>query len=249
MYSAYNIKGMNMKKLINFTIVACILAGSTCAGATLIQETGTGKLKAQLNNVPLSDIMNFVEEKYGVNFIGDVSALQTPVTVSFDNLDLENMLKRVLARTNFSFVYNKQGEVIEVRLLTGGSGIVKTEKRTSFPIDKPVQGGGEFSAGIFNADGTTAEGIYPNAYAFNASGEVKQPGQEEQDEITRFKVDPNAQDDEITSFKVDPNAADDEITRFKVDPAKPEQDPAFKVVPNVIPPGGIPGSDAATAKP
>lgn len=230
-----------MKNLINIAIAACILAGSTCAAATHIQKTESGRLKAQLNNVQLADVMKYVAENYGVAIKGDTSALQTPVTVSFDNLDLEHMLKRVLARTNYSFVYDKHGEVIEVRLLSGSTGIAKAVKPTSFPMDRPLDGTGETAPALYNSNGTTAEGMYPNAYTFVASAASQQPS-EAPDEITKFKVDPDAKDD-ITSFKVDPNAEDD-ITRFKVDPGKPEQDPAFKVVPNVIPPGGTTGGDA-----
>ena len=198
-----------MKKTIStLALAGTIFIATFAMAADLIQKDGDGRFQAELQNVPLSDIAKFMQTTLGVKFKGEEEILQSPVTVSFKDIDMEGMLKKILARNNYVFAYDSQGIVTEVRLLPGGS-----QKIVTGAMTKPgIQLGNEFTGGSQTGSAQTAGSV----------GAKQQPGNDMEDftqtvdEITSFKVDPNAPPDEVTSFKVDPNHKD-EITTFKVE--------------------------------
>ena len=106
------------KLLLIFFSVLCIFA--TSQAADLIQENGKGEFSAQLDNVKLSEVTRFIEKKYNIQFKGADTQLETSITLSFEKLNLEQMLKKILSKTNFVFTYNKLGKVTEVTLLQTG---------------------------------------------------------------------------------------------------------------------------------
>ncbi len=197
-----------MKKIISTLALAGIICIATFAmAADLIQKDGNGRFQAELQNVPLSDVAKFMQKTHGVTFKGDAGLLQNPVSVTFKDLDMEAMLKKILARTNHVFAYDSQGKVTEVRLLAGGgqNGVAGAISKPGIQPETQSTGGNQASASL-------AAGI---------NGTMPAPSQEMEDvtqtvdDITSFKVGPNNKD-EVTSFKVDPNHKD-EITTFKVE--------------------------------
>ena len=205
-----------MKKTISTLALAGTIFISTFAmAADLIQKDGSGRFHAELQNVPLSDVAKFMQTTYAIKFKGDAEILDSPVTVTFKELDMEAMLKKILARNNYVFAYDSQGNIAEVRLLPGVS-----EKNATGAMTKPGIQPGNPSVGIKKAGSAQATG---------SNGTMPSPGNDMED-ITQTV-------DEITSFKVDPDYKD-EVTSFKVDPNHKDEITTFKVEENAQPPGG-----------
>lgn len=198
-----------MNKLILIFLSTLLFVFSTSQAADLIQENEKGELSAQLNNVKLSDLTKFIQEKYGIEFKGQDAAIQTSITLSFKNLNVEQMLKKILAENNFVFTYNKAGKVTAVTLLQAGN-------------KKPVAASNQ----------TTVKDKGPQMPA-----EAPQGGADMSDKISNFRDEPNAQPDEITSFKIERNAPPpgDEQGNGKMN--EPDEITSFKIVPNAPPPG------------
>jgi hypothetical protein len=163
-----------------------------------------GEFSAQLNNVQLSEITNFITKKHQIIFKGDRTLLTTPVTVTFDNLPLEQMLKKILMRTDFVFTYDNSGRVTAVTLLQAGK-----SKQTASPQQNLVNA----------QDPQTPPGAPPSAIDTSDVITKMNPANNKPDEITSFKIvhnspppgnDPadskSSGPDEITSFKIIPNS-------------------------------------------
>jgi hypothetical protein len=178
-----------------------------CQAADLIQETKKGEFSAQLNNVQLSEITTYITQKHQITFKGDQTLLTTPVTVTFDNLPLEQMLKKILMRTDFVFTYDNSGKVTAVMLLQAGK-----SKQTASP-----------QKNLVNAqDPQTRTGGLPSAI-------------DTSDDIT--KMDPeNTKPDEITSFKVEHNAPPPGDDPSNSKSSGPDEITSFNIIPNSPPP-------------
>jgi hypothetical protein len=118
------------------------------------------------------------------------------------------MLKKILSKTNFVFTYNKLGKVTAVTLLetgtTSNQNVVKT-KEPQMPT-----------------------GVSP---------EAPQGGNRLPKEFLNFQDNTQSAPDEITSFKVVPNAPPpgEELQKNKA--KGPDEITSFKIVPNSPPPG------------
>lgn len=106
-----------MAKLF-FTLICFILfLVSTGHAANEINRNQTGGFSALLNNAKLSELTKSIKENYGIEFKGQDDLLQTAISVSFENLSLEEMVKRILGGKNYVFKYDNQGNLTEVTLL------------------------------------------------------------------------------------------------------------------------------------
>jgi len=203
------IRSKPVNKLILIFLSTLLFVFSTSQAAELIQENEKGEFSAQLNNVKLSELTTFIQEKYGIEFKGQDAAIQTSITLSFKKLNLEQMLKKILAENNFVFTYNKAGKVTAVTLLQAGN-------------KKPVAANNQ----------TTVKDKVPQMPAVAPQGGAGTPEQ-----ISNFQEEPNSQPDEITSFKIEPNAPPpgDEQGNMKMN--EPDPITSFKIIPNAPPPG------------
>ena len=171
---------------------------STSQAADLIQENEKGEFSAHLDNIKLSEITKFIQKKYNIEFKGQDPQLQTPITMSFEKLNFEQMVKKVLTRINFVFTYNKEGKVTQVTLLQAGNTKAgEASNQNNVKNDVP-------QAGNVAPDQTANFPDTPNSAP---------------DEITSFKIVPNTPPpggavgdskdngpDPITSFKIEPNS-------------------------------------------
>ncbi len=197
---------MNKLSLIFFIV---LFVFSTSHAADLIQENEKGEFSAQLNNIKLSELTTFIQKKYNIEFKGEDNQLQTSITLSFEKLNFEQMLKKILTRINFVFTYSELGKITKVTLLQTGNNKADTASKQNtvknnapeMPVElsnNPPQGGNPASDAISNFPGTPNTGP---------------------DEITSYKIVRNAQPpggavgngktqgpDPITSFKIVPNA-------------------------------------------
>lgn len=222
-----------MKRLYVLIIIcATFCASTTWANATLIQRASNGKFTGELQNAKLSEVVQYLKDNFGLVINGNASALEGQVTMNFANVNLEKLLKKVLARENYVLTYNKHGEVVELRLFNGGTSIPVEGQQEIVSLPPPPENvnAGENFGNIFNADGTTARGVYPNSYAFVASAEGTRkqgsPGNsadlkvapDYKDDITSFEVKENNPNDPITSFKTETDAKSDPLLSSQPEP-------------------------------
>jgi len=85
----------------------------------VLQTDEEGLLSGRLENVNLAEVRQFFEKNYGIKFLGQDFLFQTNVTVSFEKLNLEQALKRILTRKNCAFKYDRQGALLAVTVLPG----------------------------------------------------------------------------------------------------------------------------------
>jgi hypothetical protein len=201
---------VNKLFLIFFVV---LFSFSTSYGADLVQENEKGEFSAHLDNVKLSELTKFIQGKYGIDFKGQDAELQTPITMSFEKLNFEQMLKKILTRINFVFTYNKSGKVTAVTLLQAGNNKI----------------------GIVNNQ-NLGKNTVPQLPT-KLSPEAPQGGNAASDAISNPQGAPNSSPDEITSFKVVPNAPPPggELSNNKMN--EPDEITSFKIIPNTPPPG------------
>ncbi len=195
------------KFLLIFLSVLCLF--STSQAADLIQENDKGQLSARLDKVKLAELTKFIEKKHNIKFTGQNTQLQTQVTASFQNLNVEQMLKKVLTGINYVFTYDKSGKVTEVTLLP-----TSQKKAGAVP-----------SGNIAN---TTQPPIPTNG---------PQVGNAGPDNGSNFPVAQNSGPDPITSFKVQPNAPPPGMEQGKGKTSGPDAITSFKIIRNAPPPG------------
>lgn len=207
-----------MKKTISTLALAGTIFLSTFAmAADLIQKDGNGRFQAKLQNVPLSDIARFMETEHEVKFKGEAELLKIPVTVSFQNLDMEEMLKKILARNNYVFSYNKSGKITEVKILNS----------TAIPS---VSNQGRYQ------DTNTLE-----------SKEASTSGKADPGHLTGINsASPDTADDAKgeQSIMLSPDGDNVDLRNYEL---TAEEKETFKVVPDSPPPGAVlQGSDGKT---
>ena len=74
-------------------------------------------ISANLRQIPLSEILKKISLNRDFWYTGDSFSLNKEVTVYFQDLPLENALKRILAKTNYSLISNAGGYVIGAIIL------------------------------------------------------------------------------------------------------------------------------------
>ncbi len=120
-FSRNHISMILVVKLINAIIIlfSILLAFSNGEADDLLTVNKNFLFNARLDNVNLSEVRMFFEKNYGVTFCGQDSLFQTKITSYFENISLDEALKRVLIRKNYAFVYNSHGELLIVTLFPG----------------------------------------------------------------------------------------------------------------------------------
>lgn len=199
---------------------------STSQAADIIQENEKGELNAHLDKVKLSDVTKFINKKYGIEFKGKDTLFQTPITVSFTNLKLEQMLKKILSQTNYVLAYDGQGNVTEVTLLATGTNNAASEKNTNIVKDKQ-----HILATESFSDGSQDENSkVDDITTFKVDRTASPPGNEQAKDNTQVPED-------ITSFKAVPNSPPPGNNQANGKGRSPEDITSFKVMPNTPPPG------------
>ena len=72
---------------------------------------------ACLKNVPLIDIFEKVRQEKGVWFKGKASLFEETVSVEFNDFPIQDGLKRILSRMNYSFIFGRDHKLLGVILL------------------------------------------------------------------------------------------------------------------------------------
>lgn len=106
-----------MTKLFLTIICSILFLFSSGHAANEINRNQTGGFSARLNNAKLSELTKSINESYGIDFKGPDEMFQSAISVTFENLKLEEMVKRILGGKNYVFKYDNQGNLTEVTLL------------------------------------------------------------------------------------------------------------------------------------
>lgn len=75
------------------------------------------RLSARLNKVPLEAVCDKISQKSGIWFNGFVSSANNQVSVQFTDLSVEQALKRILAATNYSLIFDETEAVVGVNII------------------------------------------------------------------------------------------------------------------------------------
>ena len=106
-----------MAKSLLIIMCSILFLFSTVHAANEINRNQNGAFSAQLSNAKLSELTKSIKESYGIEFKGPEDLFQSAISVSFENLKLEEMVKRILGGKNYVFKYDNQGNLTEVTLL------------------------------------------------------------------------------------------------------------------------------------
>jgi hypothetical protein len=104
-------------------IVSCILGFSLyqnglCAEAVSVKD---GLVSVNLKDSSLLEVARDIEKQSGVWFRGDETLFQEKISVSFNDLPLEEGLKRILANLNYSLMFDAKNNVAGVMVMGEGT--------------------------------------------------------------------------------------------------------------------------------
>lgn len=140
------ISGLTLCSIIMLFLL-CTFSSSWSGTADIDLKFQGETLSANLTEAPLKDIAEKLEKEIGVSFKGDASLFNEKVSVRFKNLPLENGLKRILCRINYSLVFDGDGRVASVIVLGRAAPGDNTVKRNDSIADrKPVSDASEGSS-------------------------------------------------------------------------------------------------------
>ncbi len=103
-------------------VVSCILGfflcqNGLCAEAVSVKD---GLLSVNLKETSLLDVARDIEKQSGVWFRGDETLFQEKISVSFNDLPLEEGLKRILTNLNYSLMFDNKNKVAGVMVMGEG---------------------------------------------------------------------------------------------------------------------------------
>ena len=74
-------------------------------------------ISARIKGVLLKDIVEKVNEKKGIWFKGRESLFEEKISVEFNYLSIQDGLKRILSKMNYSFIFDQNGKLLGVILV------------------------------------------------------------------------------------------------------------------------------------
>ena len=89
-----------------------------CADAVSLKD---GLLSVNLKETSLLDVARDIEKQSGVWFRGDETLFQEKVSVTFNDLPLEEGLKRILTNLNYSLMFDAENKVAGVMVMGEGT--------------------------------------------------------------------------------------------------------------------------------
>jgi len=110
-------------RFCGFFISSCILGLFLCQNALCAEAVSVkaGLLSVNLKESTLLDVARGIERQSGVWFRGDETLFQEKISVTFNDLPLEEGLKRILANLNYSLMFDAKNKVAGVMVMGGGT--------------------------------------------------------------------------------------------------------------------------------
>jgi hypothetical protein len=80
-----------------------------------------GLLSVDLREVSLISVAKDIERQSGISFKGDESLLEERISVAFEDLPMEQGIKRLFSTLNYSLLFDSRGEISEIIIMSEGS--------------------------------------------------------------------------------------------------------------------------------
>ena len=214
--------------LVPVAVTVVMLAGisATASARNADIRFQNGKMSVNLKDTPLIDILSRLEKEKNIQFACNESLLETPISVAFKNLPLEEGLQRILAFLNYSLMFDRHRQVRGITIVGFAENYVPKHPATT--KTKPVAGAARGRAGSNSS-----------APRLDSSDELPQPDPATASSVT-----------EREEFKIIKNSSPPGGVTTKTDILSPDPDPdAFKVIKNSPPPGESSPSPKGKTKP
>ena len=106
-------------RFCGFFISSCILGLFLCQNALCAEAVSVkaGLLSVNLKESTLLDVARGIERQSGVWFRGDETLFQEKISVTFNDLPLEEGLKRILTNLSFSLMFDNEHKVKGVMVM------------------------------------------------------------------------------------------------------------------------------------
>jgi hypothetical protein len=214
--------------LVSMAVIIVMLAGisATASARNADIRFQNGKMSVNLKDTPLIDILSRLEKEKNIQFACNESLLETPISVAFKNLPLEEGLQRILAFLNYSLMFDRHQQVSGITIV--GFADDYEPRHPAAMKTMPVAGAARGRAGSNRS-----------APRLDGSDELPQP-----DPATASSL------AEREEFKIIKNSPPPGSVTTKSDTVLPDPDPeAFKVIKNSPPPGESSPSPKPKPKP
>jgi len=112
-------------------ILSCVLGFFLCQNALCAEAVSVkdGLLSVNLKENSLLDVARDIEKQSGVWFRGDETLFQEKISVAFNDLPIEEGLKRILANLNYSLMFDNKNKVAGVMVMGGATAIAAQPAR------------------------------------------------------------------------------------------------------------------------
>lgn len=150
--------------LITIWVISCCLF-STSAGAESISLDFQGTtFTVSLKEAPLKNVFEKIQKETGIWFNAPESLLDERVSVQFENLSVQEGLKRILHTMNHSFLFDQDNKLIGAFVFGKANGIRKAAYSTELneQMVKATMEGGTAAVNVLLAKGAdvNAKGKY-----------------------------------------------------------------------------------------
>lgn len=105
------------------SLIACCILGFSLRQIGLCAEAVSVKndlLSASVRDTSLLEVARDIQKQSGVWFRGDETLFQEKISVTFNDLPMEEGLKRILTNVNYSFIYDAKNKIAGVVVMGEG---------------------------------------------------------------------------------------------------------------------------------
>ncbi len=99
--------------------IVCLIPFQAVSGTVDLKFSGN-KFTTDISDTPLKTVLNKIKDKKGVAFKGDDEILNGKISVRFNDFSFQDGLKRILRDVDYSFIYNKDGDIVEIVVVGKG---------------------------------------------------------------------------------------------------------------------------------
>jgi hypothetical protein len=106
--------------LVLFFSALCVFSFTSVSAADLV-SVKDGSLSVNLKDTSLLEVARDIEKQSGIWFRGDETLFQEKISVTFNDLSLEEGLKRILTNLNYSLMFDTKNKIAGVMVMGEGT--------------------------------------------------------------------------------------------------------------------------------
>jgi hypothetical protein len=221
-----------------FVLVLSAFSPVCAEEADVVYKTETRTLSVNIKDIPLKNILEKLKKETGIWVKGSESLFQGNVSAQFDNLPLQDGLKRILSSMNYSFMFGPNDKLEGVVIIGKGKSRPATAKSTAVSRQRIISPSPK-SAGSSDANSRSYKKSGLTKNSSTSSGPLKATGEEQKMfQVQKSDTPPGGlvtvTPEELEKFKIKKNVAPPggPVT------VTPEESEKFKIIKNCGPPGG-----------